>query len=43
MFENIEQVRQSIKVTSYTTLENMEKLAGVPLHPGAQKYLDEMK
>ncbi|CAM4208241.1 TAXI family TRAP transporter solute-binding subunit [Vibrio agarivorans] len=43
MFESIDQVRQSIKVTSYTTLENMEKLAGVPLHPGAQKYLDEMK
>ncbi len=43
MFENIDQVRQSIKVTSYTTLENMEKLAGVPLHEGAKKYLDEMK
>lgn len=43
MFENIDQVRQSIKVTSYTTLENMQKLSGVPLHAGAQKYLDEMK
>ncbi|MGL6313812.1 TAXI family TRAP transporter solute-binding subunit [Vibrio sp. WXL103] len=43
MFENIDQVRQSITVTSYTTLDNMQRLSGVPLHPGAQKYLDEMK
>ncbi|MFA0568031.1 TAXI family TRAP transporter solute-binding subunit [Vibrio gallaecicus] len=43
MFENIDQVRQSIKVTSYTTVDNMQMLGGVPLHAGAQKYLDEVK
>lgn len=43
MFENIDQVRQAIKVTQYTTLENMHKLGDVPIHPGAQKYFDEQK
>ncbi|MGF1709885.1 TAXI family TRAP transporter solute-binding subunit [Vibrio kagoshimensis] len=43
MFENIDQVRQSIKVTSYTTVDNMQMLGGVPLHAGAKKYLDEVK
>lgn len=43
MFENIDQVRQSIKVTNYTTLENMTRLSGVPLHKGAEKYLNENK
>ncbi|WP_237485535.1 TAXI family TRAP transporter solute-binding subunit [Vibrio hippocampi] len=41
MFENIDTVRQNIKATSYTTLDNMQKLSGVPLHPGAMKYLKE--
>ncbi|MFC1237268.1 TAXI family TRAP transporter solute-binding subunit [Vibrio sp. F74] len=41
MFENIDQVRQAIKVTQYTTLENMHRLGGVPIHAGAQKYFDE--
>ncbi|MDV7103031.1 TAXI family TRAP transporter solute-binding subunit [Vibrio sp. TH_r3] len=41
MFENIDQIRQAIKVTQYTTLENMHKLSGVPIHAGAQKYFDE--
>jgi len=41
MFEHIDQVRQAIKVTQYTTLENMHRLGGVPIHAGAQKYFDE--
>ncbi|WP_087016449.1 TAXI family TRAP transporter solute-binding subunit [Thaumasiovibrio subtropicus] len=40
-FENIEQIRQSIGVTKFTTVENMNKLAGIPLHPGSQRYMDE--
>ncbi|MGX9418793.1 TAXI family TRAP transporter solute-binding subunit [Vibrio sp. WJH972] len=40
-FENIDQVRQAVGVARFTTVENMNKLSGVPLHPGAQKYFDE--
>ncbi|MEL6113745.1 TAXI family TRAP transporter solute-binding subunit [Photobacterium sp. SP02] len=40
-FENMDKIRKTISVTQYTTLENMKKLDGVPLHPGAQQYLDE--
>jgi TRAP transporter TAXI family solute receptor len=40
-FENIDQIRQSIGVTKFTTVENMNKLAGIPLHPGSQQFMDE--
>ncbi|MAD44833.1 MAG: TRAP transporter substrate-binding protein [Oceanospirillaceae bacterium] len=42
-FENMDQIRQAINVAKYTTLENMDILKGVPLHPGAQRYLNEMR
>jgi TRAP transporter TAXI family solute receptor len=42
-FDNIDKVRQAVGVARFTTVENMDKLAGVPLHPGAQKYFDEHK
>ncbi|WP_413112184.1 TAXI family TRAP transporter solute-binding subunit [Thaumasiovibrio sp. DFM-14] len=40
-FENIDQIRQAISVTKFTTVENMNKLQGIPLHPGSKKYMDE--
>ncbi|MEH6532711.1 MAG: TAXI family TRAP transporter solute-binding subunit [Photobacterium frigidiphilum] len=40
-FDNIEKIRQVIGVTKFTTIENMGQLKGIPLHPGAQKYLNE--
>ena len=42
-FDNIDQIRQSIGVTKFTTVENMNKLAGIPLHPGSQQFMDEKK
>lgn len=40
-FENMDKIRQSIGVTKFTTVENMNKLSGIALHPGAQQYFDE--
>lgn len=40
-FDHIEDIRQVLGVTKFTTIENMTKLDGVPLHPGAKKYLEE--
>lgn len=40
-FDNMAKIRQVVGVTKFTTLENMNKLSGMPLHPGSQKYLDE--
>ncbi|OEF27802.1 TAXI family TRAP transporter solute-binding subunit [Vibrio rumoiensis] len=40
-FDNMAKIRQVVGVTKYTTLENMNKLSGMALHPGSQKYLDE--
>lgn len=40
-FEHIDQIRQAISVTKYMSVENMNKLQGVDLHPGAKKYYDE--
>ncbi|KHT62978.1 TRAP ABC transporter substrate-binding protein [Photobacterium gaetbulicola] len=42
-FDNIDTIRQSIGVTKFTTVENMNKLAGIPLHPGSQQFMDEKK
>ena len=40
-FDNIEKIRQTVGVTRDMTIDNMNKLSGVPLHPGAQKFFDE--
>ncbi|MCL1124336.1 TAXI family TRAP transporter solute-binding subunit [Shewanella surugensis] len=42
-FEHIDELRKAISVTQSTTVDNMDELAGVSLHPGAQKYFDEHK
>ncbi|WP_430461012.1 TAXI family TRAP transporter solute-binding subunit [Thalassolituus sp. LLYu03] len=42
-FEHMDELRQAISDARYTTLENMEKLEGVPLHPGALRYLNEQR
>ncbi|MGI9273909.1 MAG: TAXI family TRAP transporter solute-binding subunit [Endozoicomonas sp.] len=38
-YENIEEVRKVVRVAEATTPENAGRLSGVPLHPGAEKYL----
>ena len=38
-YENIDEVRKVVKVAEATTPLNAQRLAGVPLHPGAEKYL----
>ncbi len=40
-FENMDKIRQVISVTKFTTIENMTKLQGISLHPGAEKYRKE--
>jgi len=40
-FENMSVINQVISVTKFTTIENMDKLQGIELHPGALKYLNE--
>jgi uncharacterized protein len=40
-FENMSKINQVISVTKFTTLENMNKLDGIDLHPGSLKYLKE--
>ena len=40
-FENIDQIRKSINDTKFTTIKNMIKLKGAPLHKGALKYRNE--
>ncbi|ABG39460.1 TRAP transporter solute receptor, TAXI family [Paraglaciecola sp. T6c] len=40
-FENMKKINQVISVTKYTTLENMNRLDGIDLHPGSLKYLKE--
>ena len=41
-FENIEQVRKVVRSADVTTPENAHRLQGVPLHDGAQKYLNSL-
>ena len=38
-YENMNDVRKVVKVAEATTPTNAQRLAGVPLHPGAEKYL----
>jgi uncharacterized protein len=40
-FENMKEINQVISVTKFTTLENMNRLNGIDLHPGSLKYLQE--
>ncbi len=42
-FENINDVRKVVKAANFTTLSNAASLSGVPMHPGAQKYLNTVK
>ena len=42
-FENIEDVRKVVKAANFTTLDNASSLSGVPMHPGAMKYLSSAK
>ena len=41
--DHIDEIRQVLGVTKFTTIENMTKLDGVPLHPGAMKFLQEQQ
>jgi len=41
-FENIEQLREVIHVATYTTPANAHCLKDVPLHPGAERYFNEI-
>ncbi len=40
-FENMKQIQNAINDTKFTTIENMTKLKGAELHPGALKYRNE--
>ena len=42
-YENIDDVRKVVKVAEATVPENARQLAGVPLHPGAEKYLNSVQ
>lgn len=42
-YENISDVRKVVKMAEMTTPQNATRLQGVPIHPGAQKYLDSIK
>lgn len=41
-YENMGEVRKVVKVAEITTPTNATRLKGVPIHPGAQKYLDSI-
>ncbi|GGY57606.1 hypothetical protein GCM10011297_32910 [Bacterioplanes sanyensis] len=41
-FENMAKIRQAIGVAKYITPENARQLQGVPMHPGALRYLNEV-
>ncbi|WP_067519070.1 TAXI family TRAP transporter solute-binding subunit [Endozoicomonas ascidiicola] len=42
-YENIDDVRKVVKVADATIPANAKQLAGVPLHPGAEKYLNNVQ
>jgi TRAP transporter TAXI family solute receptor len=42
-YENISDVRKVVKAAEMTTPENATRLQGVPIHPGAKKYLDSIR
>lgn len=41
-YENMGEIRKVVKMAEMTTPENATRLQGVPLHPGAKKYLDSL-
>ncbi|WP_252176978.1 TAXI family TRAP transporter solute-binding subunit [Endozoicomonas sp. 4G] len=41
-FENMDDIRKVVKVAEATTKANATRLSGVPLHPGAEKYLNSI-
>lgn len=41
-FENMDDVSKVVKMAEMTTPKNASRLQGVPIHPGAQKYLDSI-
>ena len=41
-FENMAKIRQAIGVAKYITPANARQLQGVPMHPGAVRYLNEV-
>ena len=41
-FENMNKIEKVLKVAKYSTPQNIHRLAGVPLHPGAEAYLKEI-
>ncbi|WP_221799519.1 TAXI family TRAP transporter solute-binding subunit [Oceanobacter mangrovi] len=42
-FDHMDEIRRAISDAKYTTLENMDILKGVPLHPGALRYMNEQR
>lgn len=42
-FEHTDELRLSSVAADYITLENAHQLKQIPLHPGAQRYIDEAK
>lgn len=41
-YEHIGEIQKVVKMAEMTTPENADRLKGVPLHPGAKKYLDSL-
>ncbi|WP_119010728.1 TAXI family TRAP transporter solute-binding subunit [Vibrio superstes] len=41
-YENMGDIRKVVKMAEMTTPQNASRLQGVPLHPGAKKYLDSV-
>lgn len=42
-FEHTDELRLSSVAANYITLDNAHQLEDIPLHPGAQRYIDEAK
>ncbi|EKE76757.1 TAXI family TRAP transporter solute-binding subunit [Gallaecimonas xiamenensis] len=42
-FGNMDKIKNVIADAKNTTVENMDRLQGVPLHPSSQAYMNEMK
>lgn len=43
VFDHRDELRRNFKITESISLENMDELAEIPLHPGARKYLLEQQ
>ena len=42
LYQNRSSLESIVAAASYTTQANAHRLSAVPLHPGAQRYLDEV-